>query len=233
MSQSGRVTAARGLTEQSESRVTAARRPDPSCVAQLMPTKSGLTVGSSVLLLTHSLTHTHRGPTSQPAYCKVDTTTVVRAMARHRWRHCSRGAHASAARALQAEGGSGAPEAGREQAERRSEEVVRMAQEHYLSDVRSGERDGESSRSTQPDMCLFVSGCLFRLFDRVSVCVDLVSVCDRVEIYYLGVSEYYFMYQVSMASSGGASETTEDGTTCMSRNSIQKALSWRASRPIG
>ena len=46
-----------------------------------------------------------------------------------------RGAHASAAGALQAEGGPGAPEAGdevREQAERRSEEVVRMAQEHYF-----------------------------------------------------------------------------------------------------
>ena len=36
-----------------------------------------------------------------------------------------RGAHASAAGALQAKGGSGAPEAGGEQAERRSEEVFR------------------------------------------------------------------------------------------------------------
>ena len=64
--------------------------------------------------------------------------TVVRAMARHRWRHSQYvGLTRVEAAALQAEGGPGAPEAGEgAAAERRSEEVVRMAQEGALLPAR-------------------------------------------------------------------------------------------------
>ena len=72
-----------------------------------------------------------------------------------------RGAHASAARALQAEGGSGAPEAGGEQAEAPlGGEVVRMAQEHYFPWRPGGERDGGGAvrRSLTYD-CSFPAVC--------------------------------------------------------------------------
>ena len=65
--------------------------------------------------------------------CTVATVTVVRAMARHRWRHSQyvgltrvqlEHSRRRADREHQRQA--------REQAERRSEEVVRMAQEHYF-----------------------------------------------------------------------------------------------------
>ena len=47
----------------------------------------------------------------------------------------------------------------REQAERRSEEAVRMAQEHYFLGGRSGERDGEGCRRSLTYVCSFPAVC--------------------------------------------------------------------------
>ena len=55
-----------------------------------------------------------------------------------------------------------------------------------------------------------------RLFDRVSVCVDLVSVCDRVEIYQVPKEQYPDRYEYVMwgarAFVGEVKRTTTTGT---------------------
>ena len=91
--------------------------------------------------------------------------TVVRAMARHRWRHslAVRGAHASAAGALQAESGSGAPEAGEGAGGAPfgggSEDGAARRRQHYFPcvtdrGVRSGERDRGRAVSRRSLICV-------------------------------------------------------------------------------
>ena len=58
--------------------------------------------------------------------------TVVRAMARHRWRHCSTWGSRECSLSTPGGGRIGSTRGRRVQAERRSEEAVRMAQEHYF-----------------------------------------------------------------------------------------------------